>query len=74
MNVRTIQVLRNRALSSAATLAVKEVQRGDMSAQSCKARGNGLDEETSDTPVSHWLLLGTNVRKKASEVMSRKAP
>lgn len=45
-----------------------------MSAQNSKARGNGLDEETSDTPVSHWLLLGTNARKKASEVKSRKAP
>lgn len=74
MNVRSIQVLRNRPLSSTATLAIKEGQKGNMSAQSCKARGNGLDEETSHTPVSHWPLHGTNVRKKASEVKSRKAP
>lgn len=45
-----------------------------MSAQSCKARGNGLGEETSDTPMSHLILLGINIRKTASEVKSRKAP
>lgn len=47
---------------------------GDISAQSCKARRSGLGEETSDTSVSHWLLLGISIRKKVSEVKSRKAP
>lgn len=50
------------------------VREGDVPAQSCIARETGLDEETSDTPMSQWLPLGTSVRKKVSEVKSGLEP